>query len=154
MMGMQCCQMSSSSTLEGGGGHIRASCRSGKMKSWIWDSEQNLSCPCANFCGPHTCEANYATAQATDDEHYEFNWCLRSPLGGRLLMHIGIHENYDLLQTRGEEGDGRSCTNKLPIKKHETRVCDFRTIHIARHPGTIHFKPTNARLDLCNTFPV
>ena len=53
------------------------------------------------------CDANCATAQPNDDEHYEFNWCLRSPPGGRLLMEVGIQENYDALQTRREkEGVG------------------------------------------------
>ena len=58
---------------------------------------------------PHMCEASYATAQPKDDdltEHYEFNWCLRSPLGGRLLMHTGIQDHYDVLKTRCEERTG------------------------------------------------
>ena len=76
----------------GGAGIYERAADHEKRKSWIWGSEQNISCPCANVCGPHTCEANYATAQPNDDEHYEFNWCLRSPLGGRLLMQIRIPE--------------------------------------------------------------
>ena len=56
---------------------------------------------------PHVRSKLHATAQTKEDhlsEHYEFNWCLRSPLGGRLLMHIGTQDNYDVLKTRCEDG--------------------------------------------------
>ena len=52
------------------------------------------------------CEAKYATAQSTDDyltQHYEFNWCLRSPRGGRLLMQSGTQYHNDVLKTSCEE---------------------------------------------------
>ena len=41
------------------------------------------------FAAHHMCEAKKYTKQLKDDdltEHYEYNWCLRSPLGVRLLM--------------------------------------------------------------------
>ena len=54
----------------------------------------------------HMCEANYATAQLKDDdltEHHELNWCLRSPLGGRLLVQSGTQDHNDVLKTSCEE---------------------------------------------------
>ena len=59
-----------------------------------------------SVCGPHTCEANYATAQPNDDEHYEFNWCLRSPLGSRLLMQIRIPEYMMCFRRDAKRGEG------------------------------------------------
>ena len=52
------------------------------------------------------CEANKSTAQPKDDElteYYEFNWCLRSPCGCRLLMQSGTQHHNDVLKTRCEE---------------------------------------------------
>ena len=64
------------------------------------------------------CEANYATAQPKDDdltEHYEFNWCLRSPLGRRLLMQRVTQYHNDVLRTRCEEqASGNSPLQFLP----------------------------------------
>ena len=60
------------------------------------------------------CEANSATAQPKDDdltEHYELNLCLRSLLGGHLLMHIDTQDKYDVLKTRCEEGGGHIRTS-------------------------------------------
>ena len=54
----------------------------------------------------HMCEANQSTAQPKDDdltEHFEFNWCLRSPLGGRLLMQSVTQYHHDVLRTRCDE---------------------------------------------------
>ena len=51
-------------------------------------------------------EAFYASSPPKDDnltDRYEFNWCLRSPLGGRLLMHRGSQYHSDALETRCEE---------------------------------------------------
>ena len=62
----------------------------------------------------HMCEDNYATAQPKDGdltEHYGFNWCLRSPLGGRLLMQSGTQYHDAVLKTRCEEH--ASCNSPL-----------------------------------------
>ena len=51
----------------------------------------------------HMCVASSVTVQPKDDdlaEHYEFNWCLRSPLGGRLLMRSGTKDRNDLVKTK------------------------------------------------------
>ena len=64
------------------------------------------------------CEANRSTAQPKDDdltEHYEFNWCLRSPLGGRLLMQRVTQYRHDVLRTRCEEqASGNSPLQVVP----------------------------------------
>ena len=66
----------------------------------------------------HMCETHYATAQPKDGdltEHYEFNWCLRSPLGRRLLMHRVTQYHHDVLRTRCEEqASGNSPLQFLP----------------------------------------
>ena len=54
----------------------------------------------------HMCEANKLTAQPKGDdltEHYEFNWCLRSPLGGRLLRPSVNQYHHDVPGTRCEK---------------------------------------------------
>ena len=106
MLGMHSCEMSLSSTLEGGG-HIRTSIRSRKMKIdfAILNSMYRLRMPISTAYS--MCEANKSTAQPKDDdltEHYEFNWCLRSPLGGRLLMQSVTQYHHDVLRTRCEGG--------------------------------------------------
>ena len=58
------------------------------------------------FAAHHMCEAKKYTKQLKDDdltEHYELNWCLRSPLGGRLLMQSGTQYHNDVLKTSCEE---------------------------------------------------
>ena len=66
----------------------------------------------------HMCEANKSTAQPKGDdltEHYEFNWCLRSPLGGRLFMQRVSQDNHDVPRTRCEEqATGSSPSQFLP----------------------------------------
>ena len=66
----------------------------------------------------HMCEGNQSTAQPKDDdltEHFEFNWCLRSPLGGRLLMQRVTQYRHDVLRTRCEEqASGNSPLQFLP----------------------------------------
>ena len=66
----------------------------------------------------HMCEANKYAAQPKDDdltEHYEFNWCLRSPLGGRLLMQRVTQYHHDVFKTRCEEqASGNSPLQFLP----------------------------------------
>ena len=106
MLGMHSCEMSLSSTLEGGG-HIRTSIRSRKIKIdfAILNSMYRLRMPISTAYS--MCEANKSTAQPKDDdltEHYEFNWCLRSPLGGRLLMQSVTQYHHDVLRTRCEGG--------------------------------------------------
>jgi hypothetical protein len=54
----------------------------------------------------HMREANKSTAQPKDDDltdHYEFNWCLRSPLGGRLLMQSVTQYRHRMLRTRSRQ---------------------------------------------------
>ena len=58
------------------------------------------------FTAHNMCDANKYTTQPKDDiltEHYEFNWCLRSPLGGRLLMQSATQYHNDVLKTSCEE---------------------------------------------------
>ena len=66
------------------------------------------------------CEANKSTAQPKDDtltEHYEFNWCLQSPLGGRLFMQSVSQDNHDVPRTRCEEQPtGNSPSQFLPAE--------------------------------------
>ena len=95
-------RMSFSSTLEGGG-HIRTSNRSRQLKLDFatLNSVYRLRMPIST--AHNMCEANKSTAQPKDDdltEHYEFNWCLRSPLGGRLLMESVTQYHHDMLRTR------------------------------------------------------
>ena len=117
MLGMHSCEMSLSSTLEGGG-HIRTSIRSRNMKIdfAILNSVYQLRMPIST--AHNMCEANKYTAQLKDDdltEHYEFNWCLRSPLGGRLLMQKVTRYRHDVLRTRCEEqASGNSPLQFLP----------------------------------------
>ena len=105
MLGMQSCEMSFSSTLEGGG-HVRTSIRSRKIKIVlaILSSVYRLRMPIST--AHNMCEANKSTAQPKDDdltEHYEFNWCLRSPLGGRLLRPSVSQYHHDVPRTRCEK---------------------------------------------------
>ena len=104
-LGVQSCEISFSSTLEGGG-RIRTTSRSRKMKIEfaVVNSMYRLRLPMSTI--HHICEFGYATAQSKDDdltEHYEFNWCLRSPCGCRLLMQRGTQYHNDVLKTRCEE---------------------------------------------------
>ena len=105
MLGVQSCEISFSSTLEGGG-RIRTSSRSRKMKMEfaVLNIMYRLRLPMSTI--HHICEFRYATAQSKDDdltEHYEFKWCLRSPCGCRLLMQSGTQYHNDVLKTRCEE---------------------------------------------------
>ena len=72
----------------------------------------------------HMCEANYATAQPKDDdltEHYELNWCLRSPLGGLLLMQSGTQYHNDVFKTKCEEQ--ASCNSPLQFLPAAIGIC-------------------------------
>ena len=105
MLGVQSCEMSFSSTLEGRG-RIRTSSRSRKMKIEfaVVNSMYRLRLPLSTI--HHICESRHATAQSKDNdltEHYEFNWCLRSPRGSRFLMQSGTQYHNDVLKTRWEE---------------------------------------------------
>ena len=88
------------------GGHLRTSIRSKKRNIavvlLISMSRLRLSRSTAH----HMREADKSNAQPKDDnltEHYEFNWCLRSPLGGRLLMQSVTQYHHDVPTTRREE---------------------------------------------------
>ena len=76
------------------------------------------------FTAHHMCEANKYTTQPKDDdltEHYEFNWCLRSPLGVRLLMSRATQYHKDLLRTRwGEQASGNWTVTIHVSYKHLT----------------------------------
>ena len=132
MLGMHSCEMSLSSTLEGGG-HIRTSIRSRKMKIdfAILNSMYRLRMPISTAYS--MCEANKSTAQPKDDdltEHYEFNWCLRSPLGGRLLMQSVTQYHHDVLRTRCEGGPTGG-GNTAPPAGGPTKKW---TAYLQRHP--------------------
>ena len=117
MLGMHSCEMSFSSTLEGAG-HIRTSIRSRNMKIdfAILNSMYRLRMPISTAYS--MCEANKSTAQPKDDdltEHYEFNWCLRSPRGIRLLLQSFTQYDHDALRTRCEkQASGTSQLQVLP----------------------------------------
>ena len=105
MLGVQSCEVSFSSTLEGGG-RMRTSSRSRKMKIEfaVVNSMTRLRLPMSTI--HHTCESRYATAQSKDNdltEHYEFNWCLRSRRGCRFLMQSGTQDHNNILKARCEE---------------------------------------------------
>ena len=101
----------------------------------------------------HMCEANKSTAQPKDDElteYYEFNWCLRSPLGARLLMQSVTQYYHDVLRTRCEEqASGNSPLQFLPAA---FGVCFGRlpSSGPGHHPVTTNFNPTNATREMCN----
>ena len=78
-----------------------------KIEFEILNSMYRLLLPMST--APHMREASCAAAKRKDGdltEHSEFNWCLRSPLEGRLLMHTGTQDHYDVLETRCEERTG------------------------------------------------
>ena len=89
-----------------GGGRMRTSSRSRKMKIEfaVVNGMTRLRLPMSTI--HHTCESRYVTAQSKDNdltEHYEFNWCLRSRRGCRFLMQSGTQYHNDVLKTRCEE---------------------------------------------------
>ena len=99
MLGAQSSEMSSTSTLLGSG-HIRGR----SIELAMLNNMYRLRLPMSTI--HQTCEAKYAIAQSTDNdftEHYEFNWCLRSLLGGRLLMQSGTQYHNGEVKTACEE---------------------------------------------------
>ena len=101
-----------------GGGYIRRNNRSRQrnIEFAILNSVYRLRLTMSTI--HQMCEAKYATVQSTDDDstqHYEFNWCLRSPLGGRLLMQRVTQYRHDVLRTRCyEQARGNSPLQFLP----------------------------------------
>ena len=105
MLGVQSCEISFSSTLEGCG-RIRTSSRSRKMKIEfaVVNNMYRLRLPMSTI--HNICESWCVTAHSKGNdltEHYEFNWCLRSPRGSRFLMQSGTQYHNDVLKTRCEE---------------------------------------------------
>ena len=103
----------------------------------------------------HMCEASYAIAQPKGDdltEHYEFNWCLRSPLGGRLLMRSGTKDRNDLVKTKCKEKANCNC----PLHLAHSNWNLFRQGCHHQAPGTTtgttNFNPESATTDTCNIF--
>ena len=104
-LGVQSCEISFSSTLEGGG-RIRTTSRSRKMKIEfaVVNSMYHLRLPMSTI--HNICESRCVTAHSKDNdltEHYEFNWCLRSRRGCRFLMQSGTQYHNDVLKMRCEE---------------------------------------------------
>ena len=102
MLGVQGSEMSCSSTLEGAGIYEEAADLEDEVA--VHNGMYRLRLPMSTI--HHMCEAKHATAQSTDDDfmqRYEFTWCLRSPLEGRLLMQSGTKYHNDVLKTSCEE---------------------------------------------------
>ena len=96
------------------------------------------------FTAHHMCEANKYTTQPKDDdltEHYEFNWCLRSPLGVRLLMSRATQYHKDLLRTRWGEQAIVAITSIHPTTFSLTaRTRPYVTPQILYHkPGSCYY---------------
>ena len=135
MLGVRSCEMSFSSTLKGGV-HIPTNSRSRKMRIEFanLNSMYRLRlpmCTARRMCGP-----NSANAQPKDDdltEHYEFNWCLRSPLGGRLLMQSGTqHHNETAAAPLPPRWGGRTGGGNNPPKGDQTKK--MKHVSTTRHP--------------------
>ena len=115
MLGVQSCEISFSSTLEGGG-RIRTTSRSRKMKIEfaVVNSMYRLRLPMSTI--HHICEFRYATAQSKDDdltEHYEFNWCLRSL--SAVVSSCKVSPNITMMCLgRGARADPRAGATRHP----------------------------------------